>query len=74
MANAPMLSPEWQITGAILEYKPYPGYPDWVVAWDLTPMFTAVQEYINGLVQTEVDRATAAESALDARITALENP
>lgn len=32
----PMVSPRFRILGALLQYKPFPSYPSWLTAWDVT--------------------------------------
>lgn len=54
----PMVSPRFRVEGNELQYKPFPAYPTWLVAWD-----------ISGLVPSDIEDQIA---DINAAIEALE--
>lgn len=37
----PMVSPRFRISGMVLQYKPFPSYPTWLDAWDVSETIAA---------------------------------
>lgn len=51
----PMVSPRFQQDGVLLQYKPYPSYPTWLVAWDLTGFTVDLSEIEEDIAQLQID-------------------
>lgn len=70
-AYPPMISPRFQVSGDVLQYKPYPAYPSWLDAWDIGGLVPPdIEDQIADIndaiaaLQDEIDVLTATDEAL----------
>jgi len=59
LPNLPLWSPRWRFEDGKLEYLPYPRFPTWLIAWDLTELL----EFVIVASDTAVEALEAAEAA-----------
>lgn len=73
----PLWSPRWRYEDGKLEYKPYPRYPTWLIAWDVSDIMVAIEAVAEiaseagiAAVAAQTDATTAIANAASAQATA----
>lgn len=62
--HPPLWSPRFQYIDGVLQYKPFPRYPTWLLAWDVSEITVAIEALIPIIAELSVvDASLAADIA-----------